>query len=161
MAHNEFLVTWLKDAYAMEKGIAESLERQVELAKDHPTVQTGIQQHLDATNRHAETVKECLESLDESPSGVKSAMASIGGMVQGMAPGAAKDDLLKAAMQDYSAEHMEIASYRSLILSATELGHADIAQKCQTILEDEQAMALWLEESMPMLTREAILQGQT
>lgn len=160
MAHQEFLVAWLKDAHALETNIAENLESQVKLAEDHPTVQSGIQQHLEATRRHAEIVKGCLEELGESPSTVKNAVASVGGKVQGMMPGAAKDDLLKSALQDYAAEHMEIASYQSLILGATELGHTDIAQKCQSILEDEQAMARWLEESVPMLTREAVMQGQ-
>jgi ferritin-like metal-binding protein YciE len=124
-------------------------------------VQQGIQRHLETTRRHAEAVKGCLDQLGESPSTVKSAMAAVGGKVQGMMPGAAKDDLIKAAMQDYSVEHMEIASYQSLIVAAEDLGHTEMVATFQGILEDEQAMARWLEENMPMLTREALLQGQT
>lgn len=161
MAHNELFVAWLNDAHAMEKSIVEALERQVDLAKDHPMVQQGIQQHLEATKRHAEIVEGCLDSLGEKPSGMKDTMASLGGKVQGMMPGGAKDDLLKAAMQDYSTEHMEIASYQALILAANELGHSEIATKLQGVLEDEQAMARWLEESMPTLVREAVSSGGT
>lgn len=161
MAQQELFVAWLNDAHALENGIAESLERQVDLASDHPEVQSGIQLHLEATRRHAEIVAGCLEQLGESPSGIKNMMASIGGKVQGMMPGAAKDDLVKATMQDYSIEHMEIASYQMLIVAATELGHMDMVPKFQGILEDEQAMARSLEEIMPMLTREAIVQGET
>lgn len=161
MPQNDLFVAWLNDAYAMENGIIQSLETQVDLAKDHPAVQQGIQGHLEATRRHADTVKACLEQLGESPSAIKSAMAAVGGKVQGMMPGAAKDDLLKAAMQDYSVEHMEIASYQSLIVAANELGHAEMATTFQSLLEEERAMARWLEENMPNLTREAVLQGAT
>lgn len=161
MAHNEFLISWLNDAHAMETSIAEALERQVDLASDHPDVQSGIKQHLDATKRHADTVAGCLESLGESPSGVKDAMASLGGKVQGMMPGGAKDDLVKAALNDYSIEHMEIASYKALILAANDLGHADIARKLQPVLDEEMAMAEWLDNNMPILIREAITKGET
>ena len=160
MAHQEMLVAWLNDAYAMENGIAEALEAQVKVAQDHPTVQNGIQQHLEATRRHAETVKGCLEQLGESPSSVKSAMATIGGKL-GAAMGAAKDDLVKAALNDYSAEHMEIASYRALVIAANEAGQPAIAEACQGILADEENMARWLEENTPALVREALVHGET
>ena len=161
MAHNEFLVAWLKDAHAMEQGITQALEAQVSLAEDHPTIQSGIQQHLEATRRHAEIVRGSLEQLGESPSGVKGAMATAGSMVQGLMQSAAKDDLVKAALNDYATEHMEIASYRSLIVAANDLGHPEIAEACQGILQDEEQMARWLEEQIPVVTREAIQQGET
>lgn len=161
MAHNKHFIAWLNDAHAFEKTLASSLEEQVKLASDHPTVQQGIQQHLEATNRHVEIVEGCLQELGESPSGVKDAMGTLGGKVQSMMPGAAKDDLVKAALNDYSAEHMEIASYQSLIVAANDLGHTGIATRLEGILADEQAMASWLEESIPMLTREALAKGAT
>jgi ferritin-like metal-binding protein YciE len=160
MAHQELFVAWLNDAHAFEKSLASSLEAQAKIAADHPTVQQGIEQHLEATRRHAEIVEGCLQSLGETPSGVKDTVASIGGKVQSMMPGAAKDDLIKAALNDYSAEHMEIASYQSLIVAANELGHTDIAARLEGILADEQAMASWLEQNIPMLTREALVKGE-
>jgi ferritin-like metal-binding protein YciE len=161
MADQKLLVAWLNDAYAMENGIVEALEAQVKVAEDHPTVQAGIQQHLDATRRHAETVKGCLEQLGESPSGMKSAMASVGGKLQGMMAGMSKDDLVKAALNDYSTEHMEIASYKALIIAANEVGQPAIAEACQGILSEEENMAAWLAEQMPIIVREAVQKGAT
>lgn len=161
MADNQLLISWLNDAHAMEMSIAESLERQVDLAASHPMVQHGIQQHLDATRRHSGIVQGCLEDLGETSSGVKDVLASIGGKVQGMMPGAEKDDLVKAALNDYSIEHMEIASYQALIVAATELGHASIASKLEGIVAEEQAMAAWLEQNLPTLVREAVITGST
>lgn len=161
MADQKLIVSWLNDAYALENAIAEALEKQVDVAADHPAVQTGIQHHLDATRGHADTVKSCLEQLGESPSGVKASLASIGGKLQGLTMGAAKDDLVKSALNDYATEHMEIASYKALIVAAEEIGQTSIIQACQAILADEQAMAAWLEEQMPAIVREAVQQGET
>ena len=161
MADQQLIVGWLKDAYALENGIADTLETQVDLAADHPALQSGIQRHLEATKGHAETVKSCLEQLGESPSAIKTGMASIGGKVQSLTMGAAKDDLVKSVLNDYAAEHMEIASYRSLIVAAQEIGQPAIVEACQGILRDEEAMASWLEEQMPTIVLEAVRQGET
>jgi ferritin-like metal-binding protein YciE len=161
MADQKLIVSWLNDAYALENAIVSALESQVDLAADHPTVQSGIQRHLEATKGHAETVKSCLEQLGESPSGLKTGMASVGSKVQGLVMGAAKDDLVKSALNDYATEHLEIASYRALIVAAEEIGQTGIAQACQGILSDEEAMASWLEEQMPIIVREAVQQGET
>jgi len=161
VADQQLIISWLNDAYALETGIAEALEKQVDLANDHPVIQSGIQRHLDATRGHAETVKSCLEQLGESPSSFKTGMASIGGKVQALTMGAAKDDLVKSALNDYAAEHMEIASYKAMIVAAEEIGQPAIVEACQGILRDEIAMAQWLDEQMPSIVREAVQQGAT
>jgi ferritin-like metal-binding protein YciE len=156
---NELVVAWLNDAYAMENAIVEVLEKQVDLAADHPAVQQGIERHLDATRGHAEMVANLLSQLDEKPSGLKSAMASVGGKIQGMAMGVPKDSLVKAALQDYSTEHMEIASYRALITATDAMGEPNFSAALQGILEDEIAMAQWLEQQLPIVVSEAVAQG--
>jgi len=155
---NELVIAWLNDAHAMENAIIEALEKQVDLAAEHPAVQQGIQRHLDQTRGHAKTVEGLLAQLDETPSGVKSAMASVGGKIQGMAMGAAKDSLVKAALQDYSTEHMEIASYRALIIAAEAIGQPGFTAALQGILDDEIAMAEWLEQQLPTVVNEALVQ---
>ncbi|HWV25385.1 MAG TPA: DUF892 family protein [Thermomicrobiales bacterium] len=161
MAKNDLVVAWLNDAYAMENSIIEVLEKQVDLASDHPAIQSGIQRHLDQTRGHAETVKSCLSQLGESPSGIKSGLASIGGKLQGAAMGAAKDDLVKAALQDYSTEHMEIASYKALILATQEIGEPTLGESLKEVLAEEEAMAQWLDSQLPAIVREAVTQGET
>ncbi|MDQ3655384.1 MAG: ferritin-like domain-containing protein [Chloroflexota bacterium] len=159
MAHHKLFVAWLNDAYASENAIVETLEKQVDAAADFPEIQSGIQRHLEASQGHAETVKGCLESLGESPSVVKTGMAEVGGKLQGMMQGMAQDKLVKAALQDYATEHMEIASYKALIVAADDLGHPEIAEKCRTILQDEEAMAAWLDQQLPMVVRATLSQA--
>lgn len=160
MADQKLFIAWLKDAHAMENGIVHALENQVKVAEDHPMIKEGIQRHLEATRRHAETLEGCLRELGESPSGVKEAIGTIGGKVSAVM-GGAKDDLVKAAMDDYATEHMEIASYQGLIVGATQLGHTGMVAKFEEILAEEQAMAAWLAENLPTLAREAIILGET
>src|SRR5512142_2687981 len=109
------LVTWLNDAYAMEQGLQESLERQVGHMKDLPDAQARIRQHIDQTKDQAERVKGCIEQLGGKVSHTKSALANMMGTIQGMGTGPAKDTALKDALMDYAAENFEIASYKALM----------------------------------------------
>jgi ferritin-like metal-binding protein YciE len=70
-----------------------------------------------------------------------------------MSTGMAKDKMVKNAMGDYAIEHFEITTYKILITTARDLGMEDIATVCEGILRDEQEMAKWLEQSLPMVTR--------
>lgn len=158
MAHNDLILSWLNDAYAMERSIVEVLQRQIPDAKKFPDVQAKIRQHLDATKHHAELDKQCIERLGGSTSALKSGMATLGGAMQGMAAKFADDKLVKAALQDYSTEHMEIASYRALITAAEEAGDQETVRVCQEILRDEEEMAQWLAQNLPTLVREVYRQ---
>lgn len=156
MAHNQLYLAWLNDAYGMEQSLVQVLENHVKDAKDHPQMQARIQQHLDETRRHAELVKSCIERLGGDTSAIKSGMSKIMGTVQGLSTGAAKDELIKNALADYSAEHFEIASYTSLITAAQTMGDQETARVCQQILRDEESMASWLQQQIPTITQEML-----
>jgi ferritin-like metal-binding protein YciE len=158
MSQQDLVVGWLNDAYAMERSITQVLQRHVKDAKDLPEVQTRLQQHLDATERHAELVQGCVERLGGDTSKLKSGVAQVMGAVQGMSTSLAKDELVKNALQDYSTEHMEIASYQSLLAAAQQLGDTETASVCEQILQDEEAMQAWLREQIPTITRQVLEQ---
>ncbi|MGE5377627.1 MAG: ferritin-like domain-containing protein [Bacteroidota bacterium] len=148
------LSTWLKDAYAMEQGIVEILEKQIGQFDDMPEAQAKIRQHLELTRDQAERVRECVEMLGDDVSHVKSGMANVLGAVQGVSTAMANDKMVKNAMGDYAIEYFEIASYKVIVTTAREIGHEDIATICEGIILEEQDMADWLEESLPMVTRQ-------
>ncbi|HSH82089.1 MAG TPA: DUF892 family protein, partial [Herpetosiphonaceae bacterium] len=127
MAHNELYLAWLNDAYGLEQSLVQTLERHVKDAKDHPQIEARLQQHLEETRRHADLVESCIVRLGSSTSSIKSGMSTIMGVVQGISTGPAKDELIKNALADYSAEHFEIASYTSLISAAQSLGDLETA----------------------------------
>jgi ferritin-like metal-binding protein YciE len=158
---NDLVIAWLKDAHALEQGIIEALEQQVDVAADHPDVQQGIQRHLEATRSHAETVSSILSQMQASPSSLKEGLAAVGSKVQAMAMGSASDNLVKIALNDYATEHMEIASYKALIEAVDAIGQPNFIPALQGILDEEVAMAQWLEQQLPTIVREAVAKGST
>jgi ferritin-like metal-binding protein YciE len=150
------LVVWLKDAYAMEQGIVKSLERQVGQMDDMPEAQAKVREHLELTKTHAERVKECVEQLSDDVSHVKSGIANVLGAIEGISTVAANDKMLKNAMANYAIEYFEISAYMANAAAARELGYDDIAEVCDTIRSEEQDMADWIEEQLPILTRQEL-----
>jgi ferritin-like metal-binding protein YciE len=71
------LSPWLKDAYAMEQGIVEILEKQIDHFDAMSEAQARIRQHLDVTKDHADRVRDCVERLGDDVSHVKSGMANV------------------------------------------------------------------------------------
>ena len=70
------------------------------------------------------------------------------------------DEVVKGSLASYTFEHMEIGSYRILIATAEEAGEAETARVCEEILREEQAMADWLEDNMPMVTHAFLSRDQ-
>src|SRR5436853_7250610 len=158
MTAKEMLVAWLNDAHGMENSLIQILEHQVKDAKDFPQVQTKLQQHLEQTRRHAQMVKDCVEALGGKTSSVKTGLASLFGQMQALSTGAASDELVKNALADYAAENFEVASYTALIQAAQELGEAQTASVCQQILQEDAEMANWIQQNLPTLVQQTLLQ---
>lgn len=142
----------------MEQSLIQVLENHRDDAKDYPPLSQRFDQHITETRRHAEMVRDCLASLDAKPSTMKAAVGNVMGLVQGAATGMFRDELVKNCLADYGMEHFEIACYRSLIAAAEELGEPEIAELCREILTEEEAMAHWLEEQIPEVTRHTLQQ---
>lgn len=155
MAHQkETLISWLNDAFAMEKGLVQVLENHASDVKDRPEMYRKIAEHLEKTKLHAERVRDCVERLGGSTSSVKTAMGTVSGFIHGRTTGVAPDELVKNALGDYASEHLEIASYKALIVAASALGEAEVARVCEDILRDEEDMARWLEQQLPTIVQE-------
>jgi ferritin-like metal-binding protein YciE len=158
MAHDEIFMAWLNDAYGMENALVQVLQNHAKDAQDHPQMHAKIQEHLDKTRQHAELVKGCIEHRGGSPSAIKTGMANLVGVMQGLSTGMAEDELVKNGIADYAAENFEIASYRALITAAQDLGDEQTANSCRQILADEQDMANWLAQHLPEAVDEIIRQ---
>jgi ferritin-like metal-binding protein YciE len=158
VTRKDLVIAWLNDAHGMENALIKVLENHVKDAKDQPQVQAKLQQHLDQTRQHAQMVKDCVQALGGNTSAVKTGMASLFGQVQAVSTGAARDEMVKNAITDYAAENFEIASYTALISAAQQLGDQHTVQVCQQILQQEQEMANWLQQNLPTLVQQCLLQ---
>lgn len=56
------------------------------------------------------------------------------------------DEVTKGVGISYAFEHLEIASYRALVVAARSAGEQEVAQICEDILQQEIEMAEWLIE---------------
>lgn len=153
-AKKRVLVTWLNDAHAMEKSIAQSLKNHAHDAKHHPVMNARLERHLEETRHHAELVKGCVERLGGHVSALKSGMSAVMGTVSGVATTPAKDELVKNLLADSAAERLEIASYQGIITAADEIGDSETARICRQILREEEEMSEWLEQQLPSAVRD-------
>jgi ferritin-like metal-binding protein YciE len=156
MTGKDLLIVWLNDAHGMENALIQVLEHQIKDAKDYPQVQPKLEQHLEQTRRHAQMVKDCIQTLGGHTSTVKTGMATLLGQMQALSTGAAKDEMVKNALADYAAENFEVASYTALVSAAQELNEQKTATECQQILQEDEEMARWIQQNLPTLVQQTL-----
>lgn len=154
MAIQDELLSWLRDAHAMEMQATQILDNQARRIEHYPALRERIQQHLEETRRQAEKLEGCIDRHGGTTSGLKDSAAAFIGNMQAMGGLFVADEVVKGSLASYTFEHLEIASYRSLIAAAEELGDSETARVCTEILREEEAMASWLEQHIPEITRE-------
>jgi ferritin-like metal-binding protein YciE len=146
------LAAWLRDAYAMEGQAIELLESQISRLENYPQAQPRLREHLEETKAQQAELERCLEQLGESPSSFKEATMRVAANIQGLMHGLAGDEVLKHALASHAFEQFEAGCYRSLSVAAEAAGEPQIAQTCNRLMEQEQAMAAWVWEQIPALT---------
>lgn len=149
---SERLVHWLRDAHAMEKQAESLLSTQADRIEHFPELQMRIRQHLDETQSQTARLESCLSKYDEKPSTTKDLAARTSAFFHGLGTAAMSDEVVKGMGMSYAFEHMEIASYRNLILAARAAGDADVERICSEILAEEEAMADWLAQHQQAVT---------
>jgi ferritin-like metal-binding protein YciE len=152
---------WLRDAHAAEEQAETMLNGMARRIENYPELKARIEQHITETQRQAQRVKSCIERRNGSTSTIKDAggkMIAMGQALSGMFVG---DEVMKGSVASYAFEAMEIASYNILIATAEEVGDTETARVCREILEEEKAMARWLEQNVPHLTKEYLHREET
>lgn len=157
----ELLISWLKDAHAMESNLITMLDKQVKHLEGHSELKRRVEEHAQESRRHADRVKECLERLGSDTSALKEGMAKISGMLGPSAAAMASDEVVKICLANYAAEHFEIASYMALRTAAEDCGEHQIAEMAEEILRDEEAMAQFLDEHLHLVTRAELQEHAT
>jgi ferritin-like metal-binding protein YciE len=64
------------------------------------------------------------------------------------------DEIVKDCLAVYASTHFEIAAYIALGAAARKLEQPAIEQMCEENLQQERAMASWLEQQIPEATLE-------
>jgi ferritin-like metal-binding protein YciE len=143
------ITDWLRDAYAMERGLEQSLQKQSENEDLQPELRKRAAAHLKETRRHALQVQAALKSLGADISVLKTGMGMVAQVTKGLGSAFAEDEHIKDLLDAYSMEHFEIACYTALAAAAERVGIPEVVEMCRRILPDEERMAEALIRSLP------------
>ncbi|HSP56744.1 MAG TPA: DUF892 family protein [Halomonas sp.] len=157
----EHLQDWLRDAHAMEKQADKMLRDQASRLEHYPELKTRIEQHVHETQEQIDLLEGVMDQADISTSAFKDIGAKFAAMGQSLGGMFAPDEVVKGGVASYTFEHFEIANYRALIATAEHCGETEVVRVCQQILKQEEAMAKWLEEHLPVLTRAFLAREET
>lgn len=159
MSAQDTLAQWLRDAHAMEEQAKTMLQSQASRIEHYPELKARIEQHLHETEAQEQKLRGCLDRLGGA-SAMKDAGAKMTAMMQGLGGVFAGDEVVKGAMASYAFEHFEISAYRSLIGAAEVAGDTETKRVAEEILREEEAMASWLYEHLPSVTRQYLEREQ-
>lgn len=143
----------LRNAHALEKQALSIMEPQVARIENYPEMADRLRLHIEETNGQIARLDEILAGFDSSASFLKDTALSMTGGMAALGHSLAGDEILKNSFANYAFEHFEIASYRSLLTMAEDGGFGGATPLLQQSLREEESMAQWIDESLPMITR--------
>jgi ferritin-like metal-binding protein YciE len=134
------LVSYLRDAHAIEAQAAQLLEAGPKLAGVEALAKV-FREHLEQTRDHQRLVAQRLAEYDSKPSRFQNMGLRLGGLNLGGFFGVQPDTPAKLAGFAYAVEHLEIAGYELLSRVADRAGDQATVATARRILADERAAA--------------------
>jgi ferritin-like metal-binding protein YciE len=150
----QVLVAWLRDAHAMERASVDALDRMGDRLARFPDLAAGFREQWRQSLGQVERIEVCLKKLGSDTSTFKDLASRFIGIAQSYAVAVAPDEVVKDCLAAYSWRHFEIAAYVSLGAAALALEEPDVARMCDEHVQQERAMASWLEQQIPGVTLE-------
>lgn len=144
----EIFITGLKNAHAMENQALSIMKPQVNRIENYPDIAAKLQQHITETEGQIVRLEEILSGLDEDRSAMKDIALSFTGAMAAMGHTLAGDEILKNSFANFAFENYEIAAYNALITLAELGGFPGNVSGLQANLDEEIAMAKWLEDNL-------------
>lgn len=155
------VIDWLNDAYAMERSLEVTLRKQADNEDAHRALRDRARIHLDETAEHANRLTRCLEMLGSSPSTLKSAAGQLMETAKSFTTKFTRDERVKDFLAAYGSEYFEVACYKSLIAGATAAGEQEIVPLLEQNLNEDSAMADWLDMNVAAITRDYLFNTTT
>lgn len=150
------LVANLRNTHALEKQTITVLEAQLDLLTDYPDMHARVSRHILESREQARRLEGALEACGSSSSFVKDTFLSVMGRGQSSVQGLSDDAILRAMVADMMTEHLEIATYRTLIVLADLAGKPELRPRLEESLNEEIEMAEWLDQNLDAITRRFI-----
>jgi ferritin-like metal-binding protein YciE len=148
------LVAWLRDAHAMERASVDTLDRLADRLARFPQLALGFREHWRESVDQVQHIERCLKKLGSDTSTFKDLTSRFIGIAQAYAVAVVPDEVVKDCLAVYASRHFEIAAYVSLGAAALALEEPEVARMCDEHLQQERAMANWVEQQIPEVTLE-------
>jgi ferritin-like metal-binding protein YciE len=144
--------TGLRNAHAMETQAIELLQRQVDRLQNYPEMEARIRQHITESEQQRSRLEQVLGTLSETHSALKDTAMGILGNLAAMGHTPAADEVIKNTMANFAFEHYEMAAYKILLAMADAAGHNAATSALRQNLQEEEAMARWIDEHINATT---------
>lgn len=148
----DIFIVGLRNAHAMENQALSIMKPQATRIESYPQVLERLQRHITETEGQIRRLDSILQGMGESPSAFKDTTQSFMGAMAAMGHTMAGDEIIKNSLANFAFENFEIAAYTSLMTLAEAGGFAEAKTQLQQSLDEETAMASWLEENLPAVT---------
>jgi Uncharacterized protein conserved in bacteria len=148
----DIFVTGLKNAHAMENQALAIMKPQADRIQNYPQVEARLRDHILETEGQIERLDRILDDMGEDRSALKDTALSMGGAMAAIGHTFAPDEIVKNSFADFAFENYEIAAYKSLLCLAEEAGVRSAIDPLRQNLEEEQAMAEWLDNNIEAVT---------
>lgn len=148
----DIFVTGLRNAHAMEHQALSIMKPQVSRIENYPEIAQRLQQHITETENQIERLERVLDDLGKNKSSLKDAALSLGGSMAAIGHTVAPDEIVKNSFANFAFENYEIAAYKSLLALANQAGNAAAADLLSQSLDEEIAMADWLDQNIEAVT---------
>jgi ferritin-like metal-binding protein YciE len=148
----ELFITGLKNAHAMESQALAIMRPQVGRIENYPEVKAKLEEHIRETEGQIARLEQILEDCGTAKSTLKDAALSVAGTMAALGHSPAEDEILKNSFANFAFENYEAAAYKSLLAIARQAGRTEAIEPLQQNLDEELAMAAWLEDNLEPLT---------
>jgi ferritin-like metal-binding protein YciE len=146
------LVTGLQNAHAVENQALSLIDRQLDRLIRYPEIADRLRTHRLETEDQIRRLDDILGSLGERASSFKDIALGFMGNMAALGNVMAADEVLKNQFVNGAFENFEVASYTSLVTLADAAELPTAAALLRETLEEEIAMAAWVQDSVPALT---------
>jgi ferritin-like metal-binding protein YciE len=153
-------VAGLRNAHAIENQALSLMQRQLDRIENYPQVADRLRQHIEETNGQIQRLDTILQSLGEDSSTLKDMGGSLLGNMAALSHAVAQDEILKNSFANFAFENFEIAAYKSLCQMAELTGHNAAIAPLQQSLQEEMAMAKWLDDNLAAVTSAYVTREQ-
>ena len=149
------LVNHIDEAHALEQTVLRMLDGLIQSADD-PGLIDRLEHHKLETQQHESTMRRRLEAHGAQPSMVRQAAGMLEAILKMPLDLMRGEKSGRTARDAYTTEHLEIASYELLRRVAERAGDEETARACLDILEQERAMAQYLEENWDRFAEQSL-----